>query len=61
MTATFVPTKARRAKLASRKAVVIQQKRVWESIDHVRKVAVMTAVVSSFQEKSNQAVVEEAK
>jgi H+-transporting ATPase len=61
MTATLVPTKARRTKLASRKAVVIQQKRVWESIDHVRKVAVMTAVVSSFQEKSNQAVVEEAK
>ncbi|KAF9945005.1 hypothetical protein BGZ70_004143, partial [Mortierella alpina] len=60
MTATFVPTKARRTKLAARKAVVIQQKRVWESIDQVRKVAVMTAVVSSFQEKSNQAV-EEAK
>ncbi|KAF9924342.1 hypothetical protein BGZ67_009337 [Mortierella alpina] len=60
MTATFVPTKTRRTKLASRKAVVIQQKRVWESIDQVRKVAVMTAVVSSFQEKKNQ-VVEEAK
>ncbi|KAF9097927.1 hypothetical protein BGX23_007633 [Mortierella sp. AD031] len=59
LTATMVPTEARRAKLAERNASDIQQKRVWESIDNVRKVAVMTAVVSSFQEKS--AVVEEAK
>ncbi|KAF9944617.1 hypothetical protein BGZ72_002169, partial [Mortierella alpina] len=61
MTANLVPTKTRRTKLAARKAVVIQQKRVWESIDQVRKVAVMTAVVSSFQEKKNQVNEEEIK
>ncbi|KAF9354449.1 hypothetical protein BGX26_007699 [Mortierella sp. AD094] len=52
MTATFVPTNARRTKLATRKAAKIQQERVWSSIDSVRKVAVMTAVVSSLQEKN---------
>ncbi|KAF9117127.1 hypothetical protein BGX27_003589 [Mortierella sp. AM989] len=52
MTAKLVPTKARRTKLAARQASKIQQERVWNSIDNVRKVAVMTAVVSSFQEKS---------
>ncbi|KAF9143899.1 hypothetical protein BGX30_014383 [Mortierella sp. GBA39] len=57
LTATLVPTDARRTKLGERNAAEIQQKRVWESIDQVRKVAVMTAVVSSFAEKS--AVVEE--
>ncbi|KAF9344654.1 hypothetical protein BGX26_004064, partial [Mortierella sp. AD094] len=51
LTATLVPTNTRRVKLADRKAAKIQQDRVWNSIDHVRKVAVMTAVVSSFQEK----------
>ncbi|KAG0305418.1 hypothetical protein BGZ97_001115, partial [Linnemannia gamsii] len=51
MTATFVPTSARRQKLAARKAAKVQQDRVWESISAVRKIAVMTAVVSSFQEK----------
>ncbi|KAF8942224.1 hypothetical protein BGZ47_006689, partial [Haplosporangium gracile] len=51
MTATFVPTSGRRHKLAARKAAKIQQDRVWESINAVRKIAVMTAVVSSFQEK----------
>ncbi|KAF9374979.1 hypothetical protein CPB97_011766, partial [Podila verticillata] len=50
LTATFVPTKARTAKLAAKKAGKIQQARVWESIDNVRKVAVMTAVVSSLSE-----------
>jgi H+-transporting ATPase len=57
-TAAVVPTQARRVKLAERNAAEVQQKRVWESIDQVRKVAVMTAVVSSFAEKS---VVEESK
>ncbi|KAG0045108.1 hypothetical protein BGZ83_009651 [Gryganskiella cystojenkinii] len=51
MTATLVPTATRRHKLADRKAAKIQQERVWGSIDAVRKVAVMTAVVSTFQEK----------
>ncbi|KAF9925114.1 hypothetical protein FBU30_005073 [Linnemannia zychae] len=51
-TARACPTKARRTKLAERDAVAIQQKRVWKSIDQVRKVAVMTAVVSSFQENT---------
>ncbi|KAF9309331.1 hypothetical protein BG003_009872, partial [Podila horticola] len=50
LTATFVPTAARRNKLAAKKALKIQQARVWESIDNVRKVAVMTAVVSSLSE-----------
>ncbi|KAF8988224.1 hypothetical protein BGZ52_012703 [Haplosporangium bisporale] len=50
LTATFVPTKARTTKLAAKKANKIQQARVWESIDNVRKVAVMTAVVSSLSE-----------
>ncbi|KAF9934534.1 hypothetical protein FBU30_001675 [Linnemannia zychae] len=58
MTATFVPTKARRAKLAARKAAQIQQDRVWGSIDAVRKIAVMTAVVSSFQGDAKQSPVE---
>ncbi|KAG0322050.1 hypothetical protein BGZ97_009102 [Linnemannia gamsii] len=52
LTATLVPSTARRTKLAERNAAGLQQKRVWESIDQVRKVAVMTAVVSSFAEKS---------
>ncbi|KAK3834630.1 MAG: H(+)-ATPase [Linnemannia elongata] len=60
LTATLVPTSGRRTKLAERNAATLQQKRVWESIDQVRKVAVMTAVVSSFAEKS-AAVEEEAK
>ncbi|KAF9206376.1 hypothetical protein BGZ49_002572 [Haplosporangium sp. Z 27] len=51
LTAKFVPTNARRSKLADRKADKIQQDRVWGSIDQVRKIAVMTAVVSSFQDK----------
>src|SRR5690554_4313526 len=42
MTAVLVPTKARRTKLASRKAVAAQQERVWNDIDTVHKVAVMT-------------------
>lgn len=54
MTATFVPTSSRRQKLAAKKAAKVQQDRVWESIDSVRKIAVMTAVVSSFQEKQHQ-------
>ncbi|KAG0302810.1 hypothetical protein BGZ98_007208 [Dissophora globulifera] len=53
LTASLVPTAARRLKLANRKASKIQQTRVWNSIDQVRKVAVMTAVVSSFQEKKH--------
>ncbi|KAI1313462.1 hypothetical protein EDD11_002522 [Mortierella claussenii] len=53
LTATLVPTSARRHKLAERKATKIQQERVWNSINQVRKVAVMTAVVSSFQEKTH--------
>ncbi|KAF9571289.1 hypothetical protein EC968_000785 [Mortierella alpina] len=53
MTATLVPTSTRRHKLAARKAAKIQQTRVWESIDSVRKVAVMTAVVSALQEKKH--------
>ncbi|KAG0294620.1 hypothetical protein BGZ96_000814 [Linnemannia gamsii] len=53
MTATFVPTTARRQKLAARKVAKVQQNRVWENIDSVRKIAVMTAVVSSFQEKEH--------
>ncbi|KAG0368947.1 hypothetical protein BGZ54_000751 [Gamsiella multidivaricata] len=61
MTATFVPTNARRTKLAARKASKIQQERVWDSIDAVRKVAVMTAVVSALQEKSTTVAAEEAK
>ncbi|KAI8606323.1 hypothetical protein EDD21DRAFT_361221 [Dissophora ornata] len=51
LTATFVPTSVRRHKLADRKAAKIQQERVWGSVDKVRKIAVMAAVVSSFQEK----------
>ncbi|KAG0335018.1 hypothetical protein BG000_007852, partial [Podila horticola] len=61
MTATFVPTAARRQKLADRKAKKIQQDRVWESIDNVRKVAVMTAVISTFQEKKHTEVEVEVK
>jgi len=59
LTAKLVPTSTRRNKLAERDAADLQQKRVWGSIDQVRKVAVMTAVVSSFAEKST--VVEELK
>ncbi|KAG0075530.1 hypothetical protein BGZ92_002841 [Podila epicladia] len=58
MTASLVPTPARRQKLAERKAKQIQQDRVWESIDNVRKVAVMTAVISTFQEKKHAEEVE---
>ncbi|KAG9327263.1 hypothetical protein KVV02_002716 [Mortierella alpina] len=54
MTATLVPTSVRRNKLAARKAAKIQQTRVWESINTVRRVAVMTAVVSALQEKKHQ-------
>ncbi|KAF9437603.1 hypothetical protein BGZ76_000060 [Entomortierella beljakovae] len=62
LTAALVPTGARRSKLANRKAAKIQQARVWGSINEVRKIAVMTAVVSSFQEKQTVVeVVEEAK
>ncbi|KAF9372899.1 hypothetical protein CPB97_000952, partial [Podila verticillata] len=61
MTATLVPTTARRQKLAERKAKKIQQDRVWESIDNVRKVAVMTAVISTFQEKKHTEEVVELK
>ncbi|KAG0083281.1 hypothetical protein BGZ93_001938 [Podila epicladia] len=48
--AIFVPTSARRNKLAAKKANKIQQERVWQSIDNIRKVTVMTAVVSSLSE-----------
>jgi len=53
LTATLVPTSARRHKLADRKAAKIQQQHVWTNIDAVRRIAVMTAVVSSFQEKKH--------
>jgi H+-transporting ATPase len=49
MTATLVPTQVRRTKLAARNATRAQQQRVWNSIDSVRKVAVMTAVISSLK------------
>ncbi|KAF8983025.1 hypothetical protein BGZ46_000105 [Entomortierella lignicola] len=58
LTAKMVPTKARRTKLAARNASKIQQERVWDSINEVRKVAVMTAIVSSFQEKNQNSAVE---
>ncbi|KAF9437863.1 hypothetical protein BGZ76_010802 [Entomortierella beljakovae] len=51
LTAKFVPTNARRTKLIARNASKIQQDRVWSSIDSVRKIAVMTAVVSSLNER----------
>ncbi|KAF9111850.1 hypothetical protein BGX27_004354 [Mortierella sp. AM989] len=51
LTAKLVPTRARRLKLADRKSAKTQQERVWSSINEVRKVAVMTAVVSSLQAK----------
>ncbi|KAF9183744.1 hypothetical protein BGZ51_006494 [Haplosporangium sp. Z 767] len=53
MTAVLVPTKARHTKLASRKAAAAQQERVWNNIDTVRKIAVMMAVVSTFQERNH--------
>ncbi|KAF9186399.1 hypothetical protein BGZ51_002042 [Haplosporangium sp. Z 767] len=51
MTATLVPTNARRSKLADRKVYKAQQERVWSNIDTVRKIAIMAAVVSSLQDK----------
>ncbi|KAF9366279.1 hypothetical protein BGX34_004465 [Mortierella sp. NVP85] len=61
LTANLVPTPGRRNKLAGRKAGKIQQDRVWNSIDQVRKIAVMTAVVSSLQEHVEHAPTSEVK
>ncbi|KAF9158413.1 hypothetical protein DFQ26_007667 [Actinomortierella ambigua] len=48
LTAKLAPLPARKAKLAKRKAAVIQQERVWGSINQVRQVAVKAKVLAAF-------------
>ncbi|KAG0257010.1 hypothetical protein DFQ27_005364 [Actinomortierella ambigua] len=48
LTAKLAPLPARTAKLAKRKAAVIQQERVWGSINQVRQVAVKAKVLAAF-------------
>ncbi|KAF9927415.1 hypothetical protein FBU30_003273 [Linnemannia zychae] len=48
-TATAWPTKARKDKLNARKMRVIQQQRVWSSIDHVRQVGAKIKVLEALK------------
>src|SRR5690606_985322 len=44
LTARAWPTKARKTKLAKRKQHDLEQKRIWESIDHVRQIGLKIRV-----------------
>ncbi|KAG0248698.1 hypothetical protein BG011_009990, partial [Mortierella polycephala] len=48
-TAHAWPTKERRVKLAARKARVIQQKRVWSSIENVRQIGLKFKVLEALK------------